>query len=238
MAVAKTVRHLSRIGSALLFSFFFTLLVLPVEPAAATTWEPEPAPKALTQQQRLYYPSLDTYTTPRVRDPLLLVLTRDLSWQKMTPQFEKYPQLKKYASAGAVGTLNTSGCLSESVLTIQNGYTAHLARPCPRAAVAAGKIAGIDASYWQETQQASPGQLAGVLEAFGIKTRAIGSQAGLLLADGNGSVKNYAALPESVPELTAKVKASIAEGGLTVVDLSTLSQPERQLSMLEGALAG
>lgn len=238
MAVAKTVRHLSRIGSALLFSFFFTLLVLPVEPAAATTWEPEPAPKALTQQQRLYYPSLDTYTTPRVRDPLLLVLTRDLSWQKMTPQFEKYPQLKKYASAGAVGTLNTSGCLSESVLTIQNGYPTHLARPCPRAAVAAGKIAGIDASYWQETQQASPGQLAGVLEAFGIKTRAIGSQAGLLLADGNGSVKNYAALPESVPELTAKVKAGISEGGLTVVDLSTLSSAERQLQMLEGALAG
>lgn len=238
MAVVKTVRHLSRLGCALLFSFFFTLLLLPVEPAAATTWEPEPAPKALTQQQRLYYPSLDTYTTPRVRDPLLVVLTRDLSWQQIAPNLKQYPQLAKYASAGAVGTLNTSGCLSESVLTIQNGYPAHLARPCPRAAVAAGKIAGIDASYWQETQQASPGQLAGVLEAFGIKTRAIGSQAGLLLAHGNGSVKNYAPLPESVPELTAKVKASLAEGGLTVVDLSTLSQSKQQLQMLEGALAG
>lgn len=238
MAVVKTVRHLSRLGCALLFSFFFTLLVLPVEPAAATTWEPEPAPKALTQQQRLYYPSLDTYTTPRVRDPLLVVLTKDLSWQKITPQFEKYPQLKKYASAGAVGTLNTSGCLSESVLTIQNGYPAHLERPCPKAAVSAGKITGIDAKYWQQTEQANPGQLAGILEAFGIKTRAIGPQAGLLLAHGNGTVKNYAPLPASVPELTAKVKASLAAGGLTVVDLSSLSPSERQLPMLEGALAG
>lgn len=238
MAVVQTVRHLSRLGSALLFSFFFTLLVLPVGPAAATTWEPEPAPKALTQQQQIYYPSLDTYTTPRVRDPLLVVLTKDLSWQKITPQFEQYPQLKKYASAGAVGTLNTTDCLSESLLTIQNGYPAHLGRPCPRAAVAAGKIAGIDANYWQETPQANPGQLAGILEAFGIEARAIGPQAGLLLAHGNGTVKNYAPLPTSIPELTAKVKGSLTAGGLTVVDLSTLPQPERQLQMLEGALAG
>lgn len=238
MAVAKTVRHLSRLGSALLFSFLLVLLVLPVRPAAATTWEPEPAPKGLTPAQKIYYPNLDTYSKPRVRDPLLLVLTRDLSWQQISPNLKQYPQLAKYASAGAVGTVNTSGCLSESVLTIQNGYPAHLARPCPRAAVAAGKIAGIGENYCQETQQARPGQLAGVLEAFGIKMRAIGSQAGLLLAHGNGSVKNYATLPESVPELTAKVKASLAEGGLTVVDLSSLSPSERQLQMLEGALAG
>lgn len=238
MAVAKTVRHLPRLGSALLFSFLLVLLVLPVRPAAATTWEPEPAPKGLTPAQKIYYPNLDTYSKPRVRDPLLLVLTRDLSWQQISPNLKQYPQLAKYASAGAVGTVNTSGCLSESVLTIQNGYPAHLAHPCPRAAVAAGKIAGIGENYWQETQQARPGQLAGVLEAFGIKTRAIGSQAGLLLAHGNGSVKNYATLPESVPELTAKVKASLAEGGLTVVDLSSLSPSERQLQMLEGALAG
>ncbi len=238
MAVAKTVRHLSRLGSALLFSFLFVLLVLPVGSAAATTWEPEPAPKGLTPAQKIYYPNLDTYSTPRVRDPLLLVLTRDLSWQQIAPNLKQYPQLAKYASAGAVGTVNTSGCLSESVLTIQNGFPARLARPCPRAAVAAGKIAGIGENYWQETQQARPGQLAGVLEAFGINTRTIGSQAGLLLAHGNGSVKNYAPLPESVPELTAKVKASLAEGGLTVVDLSTLSQSKQQLQMLEGALAG
>ncbi len=238
MAVAKTVRHLSRLGNALLFSFLLVLLVLPAGPAAATTWEPEPAPKGLTPAQKIYYPNLDTYSKPRVRDPLLLVLTRDLSWQQIFPNLKQYPQIAKYASAGTVGTVNTSGCLSESVLTIQNGYPAHLARPCPKAAVAAGQITGIGENYWQDTQQARLGQLAGVLEAFGIKMRAIGSQAGLLLAHGNGSVKNYVPLPESVPELTAKVKASLAEGGLTVVDLSTLSPSERQLPMLEGALAG
>ncbi len=236
--MAKTVRYLSRISSALLFSILFTLLSLPLGSAVASTWEPEPAPQALTPAQKVYYPDLDTYSAPRVRNPQLLVLTKDLSWQKIAANADKYPQLMKYAAAGTVGNLFTSGCLSESVLTIQNSYDSAEFNPCPRVGITAGKISGLPGWYWRQNPEGRPGKLAGILEAFGIKSRAIGQQAGLLLASSKGEVKNYAALPTSAQQLAAQVKAGMDEGGLTVIDLSSLTQADQQLQMLEGALTG
>lgn len=236
--MAKTVRYLSRIGSALLVSFLFTLLSLPFGFAVASTWEPEPAPQALTPAQKVYYPDLDTYSAPRVRNPQLLVITKDLSWQKIAANADKYPQLMKYAAAGSISNLITPACPSESVLTIQNGGTSTDFNSCPQVRVTAGKISGLPVSYWQQNTGGRPGQLAGILEAFGIKSRAIGPQAGLLLASSKGEVKNYATLPASAQQLTAQVKAGMDEGGLTVIDLSTLTPADQQLEMLEGALAG
>lgn len=236
--MARTVKHFLLAGFTLLFSLFFTVLTLPLGLAEATTWEPEPAPKTLTPAQKVYYPDLDTYSTPRVRNPLLVALTSNLSWQDISKNFKKYPQLMKYAAAGSVGNLAAPGCLSESVLTIQNGTASSAWNPCPQAEVAGGKIAGMPAEYWRGPKEASPGQLAGILEAFGIKARAIGPQAGLLLASPKGEVKDYKALPASARRLTTQVKAGMDAGGLTVVDLTSLANPEQQLAMLEGALAG
>lgn len=236
--MARTVKHFLLAGFTLLFSLFFTVLTLPLGLAEATTWEPEPAPKTLTPAQKVYYPDLDTYSTTRVRNPLLVVLTSNLSWQDISKNFKKYPQLMKYAAAGSVGNLAAPGCLSESVLTIQNGTASSAWNPCPQAEVAGGKIAGMPAEYWRGPKEASPGQLAGILEAFGIKARAIGPQAGLLLASPKGEVKDYKALPASARRLTTQVKAGMDAGGLTVVDLTSLANPEQQLAMLEGALAG
>ena len=236
--MARTVKHFLLAGFTLLFSLFFTLLTLPLGLAEATTWEPEPAPKTLTPAQKVYYPDLDIYSAPRVRNPLLVVLTKDLSWRDFSENSEKYPQLMKYAAAGSIGNLITSKCLSESVLTIQNGGASSALNLCPQTEVAGGKITGMPAEYWREPKETTPGQLAGILEAFGIKARAIGPGAGLLLASSKGEVKDYKALPASAQQLTAQVKAGMDAGGLTVVDLSSLPDRDQQLAMLEGALDG
>ena len=244
MAMARTVKHFLRAGFTLLFSFLFTLLTLPLGSAGATTWEPEPAPRTLTPAQQVFYPDLETYTPPRKRAPLLVVLTSKLSWEDISAEFAKNSNLKSYATAGLLGTVAgaDSSCASRSVIAIQNGATPATYTSCPQTKIAGGKVedaAGFsqsDASK-EQLESTSRGQLSGILKAFGLKSQAIGPQAGLLLADNQGKITNYHPLPTSPTQLQTQVKAATKQSALTVVDLSGIEEPATALAMFEGALA-
>lgn len=77
----------------------------------------------------------------------------------------------------------------------------------------------------------------GILKAFGLKSQAIGPQAGLLLADNQGKIANYQPLPATPSQLQTQVKAATKQSALTVVDLSGIKEPATALTMFEGALA-
>ncbi|WP_147471023.1 hypothetical protein [Varibaculum vaginae] len=222
----------------------FILLTSPLESAEATTWEPEPAPRTLTPEQQVFYPDLETYTPPRKRAPLLVVLTSRISWQNISAEFAKNANLKSYATAGLVGTVAgaDSPCVSQAVLTIQNGTAPPRLTPCPQTKIAGDKIKSIPGFIQSDTprEQADPtsrGQLRGILKAFGLKSQAIGPQAGLLLADKQGKVENYRPLPTTPLQLQSQVKSAIKHSSLTVVDLTGIKKPATALTMLEGALA-
>lgn len=244
MAMARTVKHFVRASCTLLFSLFFTLLTLPLSPAGATTWEPEPAPRALTPAQQVFYPDLETYTPPRKRAPLLVVLTSGISWQEVSAEFSKNSDLKRYATAGMLGTVATADftCVSQAVLTIQNGAAPAASTTCPQTKITGGKVDGIPGfsqagSQKEQVDPTSRGQLQGILKAFGLKSQAIGPQAGLLLADNQGKIANYQPLPATSSQLQTQVKSATKQSALTVVDLSGIKEPAAALTMFEGALA-
>ena len=158
-----------------------------------------------------------------------MVLTSKLSWEDISAEFAKNSNLKSYATAGLLGTVAgaDSSCASRSVIAIQNGATPATYTSCPQTKIAGGKVedaAGFSQSRAPNEQldSTSRGQLSGILKAFGLKSQAIGPQAGLLLADNQGKIANYHPLPASPKQLQTQVKAATKQSALTVVDRAVL----------------